>query len=143
MNKHINRFFAAATAALLATSAQAGDGWKWWPFQLQDLSSGEPVMNDYVPRTEPPSQKWHICVLVPHLKDTYWVGTNVGAVKEARRQGVQMTMFSAGGYTELNKQLAQFDDCVALGVDAIVIGAISERALSGKIEEDSPWLLAT
>lgn len=135
LNTLRHKLLAAAAAALLATSAHAADDWKWWPFAVQDLSSGEPVMIDYVPRTDPPSQKWHICVLVPHLKDTYWVGTNAGAVKEAQRQGVQMTMLSAGGYTELNKQLAQFDDCVALGVDAIVIGAISEGALRGKIEE--------
>lgn len=119
---------------MLSTTAMAEE-WQWWPFSLQDMTGGEVTMTDYTPRTEAPSQKWHICVLVPHLKDTYWVGINAGVVMEARRQGVQMTMLSAGGYTELNRQLAQFDDCVALGVDAIVIGAISEGALRGKIED--------
>lgn len=134
MNKLVTTLAAAGTAALMS-SAVFAEEWTWWPFPMQDLSSGEVEMIDYSPRTEPVSQKWHICVLVPHVKDTYWVGINAGVVKEARRQGVKMTMLQAGGYTELNTQLAQFDDCVALGVDAIVIGAISEGALRVKIED--------
>lgn len=133
--KRFGKIIAVAGAAALFSTAAVAEQWKWWPFALQDLTGGEVAMTEYSPRTEAPSQKWHICVLVPHLKDTYWVGINAGAVIEAQRQGVKMTMLSAGGYTELNKQLAQFDDCVALGVDAIVIGAISEGALRGKIEE--------
>lgn len=126
---------AALLPAAAAAPALAQDSWEWWPYTLDDLSSGEAVSVDYVPRLDPPSQKWHICVLVPHLKDTFWVGTNAGLVKEAQRQGIQMTMFTAGGYTELNRQLSQFDDCLALGVDAIIISAISEGALRGKIEQ--------
>ena len=116
----------------LAGNANAAD---WWPNSAEDLSSGEAVLIDYTPRLDPPSKKWHVCVLLPHLKDTWWVGIAAGAMEEAKRQGIKASLFQAGGYTELNKQLSQFDDCVALGVDAILIAAISEGALRPKIEE--------
>ena len=126
---------AAAVSVSLAGAASAGEKWEWWPTKVDDLSSGELVKVDYTPRLEPPSKKWHVCILLPHLKDTWWVGINVGVMQEAKRQGIKATLFQAGGYTELNKQLSQFDDCVALGVDAIIISAISEGALRPKIEE--------
>mgnify|MGYP006281948217 CR=1 FL=1 len=125
----------AATCAMLPVAAHAEDTWEWWPFALDDLTGGETSEVSYTPRLEPPSEKWHVCVLFPHLKDTFWIGTNAGVMQEAARQGVQATLFQAGGYTELNKQLAQFDDCMALGVDAIIISAISEGALRGKIRQ--------
>ena len=126
---------AAVMSLTFAGNALAGDVWEWWPNAAEDLSSGEPVTIDYVPRMDPPSKKWEICVLLPHLKDTWWVGIAAGAMQEAARQGIKASLFQAGGYTELNKQLSQFDDCMALGVDAILIAAISEGALRGKIEE--------
>ena len=118
----------------LAGSATAQDVWEWWPNSAEKISGDMVETFDYTPRMDPVSEKWHICVLLPHLKDTWWVGIGVGAMKEAQRQGIQASLFQAGGYTELNKQLSQFDDCVALGVDAILIAAISEGALKPKIE---------
>lgn len=121
-------------AVALASPVAAGDVWEWWPNSAEKISGDKVEVFDYTPRMEPVSQKWHVCVLLPHLKDTWWVGIGVGAMKEAERQGIKASLFQAGGYTELNKQLSQFDDCVALGVDAILIAAISEGALKPKIE---------
>jgi protein TorT len=123
-----------AVPALLAAHASADDEFHWWPRQVDDLTSGEAVTIDYVP-LERASKKWHICILFPHLKDTSWVIQNSGIMREAARLGVKATLFQAGGYTELNKQLSQFDDCISLGVDAIVIAPISEGGLRLKIEE--------
>ena len=125
---------AAGLSLSLAGTAVAG-GWEWWPNDIEDLSSGEPKVMSYKPRLDAPSKKWNICVLLPHLKDTWWVGVAAGAMQEAERQGIKASLFQAGGYTELNKHLSQFDDCMALGVDAILIAAISEGALRPKIEE--------
>lgn len=130
----ITSLLAAAGFAMSAVApASAGDTWTWWPNSAERIEGGTVETFDYTPRLEPVSQKWHVCVLLPHLKDTWWVGIGVGAMKEAERQGIQASLFQAGGYTELNKQLSQFDDCVALGVDAILIAAISEGALKPKI----------
>jgi protein TorT len=53
---------------------------------------------------------------------------------EAKRLGVKMTIFEAGGYENLTRQLSQYDDAVAMGADAILPGVISEAGLSKKIK---------
>lgn len=69
------------------------------------------------------------------MKDSFWVAVAYGVVEEAKRQNVNMTLFEAGGYENLPRQLSQFDDCMAGDFDAIVIGAISEAGLALKFEE--------
>ena len=54
------------------------------------------------------------------MKDTFWVAVDYGVVEEAKRMGVNMTLYQAGGYENLPKQLSQFDDCLAGNFDAIV-----------------------
>ena len=85
-------------------------------------------MAEYTP-LEKASKPWNICVLFPHMKDTFWVAVDYGVVEEAKRMGVNMTLYQAGGYENLPKQLSQFDDCLSGNFDAIVIGPISEAGL--------------
>ena len=143
-------FIRSAVAALftsgllLAGGASVTQAQDWWPikvFDLGGLTADEfdqletlPETVDYVP-LEKASKKWHLCVLFPHMKDSYWVSVNFGVMEEARRLGVKATLFSAGGYTELNKQVSQFDDCMALNPDAILVGVISEGGMKAKIVE--------
>ena len=75
---------------------------------------------DYTPVVKA-SQPWSICVSFPHMKDAYWLGVNYGVVSESQRAGVRMQLVEAGGYTELNTQISQIEDCVAGGADAVVI----------------------
>jgi hypothetical protein len=49
-----------------------------------------------------------------------------------------MTLYEAGGYENLPKQLSQFDDCMASNPDAIIVGAISGAGLGKKFEEARP-----
>lgn len=79
--------------------------------------------------------KWSICALLPHVKDPYWVGQDEALVAEARRTGVHLQVYEAGGYTEVSKQLDQLSNCVAQGANAVLIGAVSNEALNPKIEE--------
>jgi protein TorT len=111
-------------------TALAGD---IWPFNVVNAADGGKV----VPYTglDHAAKKWNICVLFPHMKDSYWVGVDYGIVDQARKLGIKATIFEAGGYTEAAKQVSQYNDCVALGVDAIVIGAISEAGLSKSMAE--------
>jgi protein TorT len=122
----------AAGAFTLASAAQAAE--QWWPIKVYDASSGSNVETDYSP-VEKAEQPWNICVLFPHMKDSFWVAVAYGIVEEAKRQNVNMTLFEAGGYENLPRQLSQFDDCLAGGFDAIVIGAISEAGAALKFEE--------
>lgn len=122
---------ALGAASLATTSASADD---WWPVKVYDASSGENVETTYTP-LEKASKPWNLCVSFPHMKDSFWVAVAYGIVTEAERQGVNMTLYEAGGYENLPRQLSQFDDCMASDADAIIVGPISEAGLAQKFEE--------
>jgi protein TorT len=121
---------AAMTVAANVASADE----KWWPLKVNDVSSGKPVSAEYTP-LDKAEKPYNICVLFPHMKDSFWVAVAYGIVKQSQALGVNMTLYEAGGYENLPKQLSQFDDCVASGASAIVIGAISEAGVSKKFAE--------
>jgi protein TorT len=127
------------TAAQDATpaTAQSGDltsaNWTW-PVEWVVDGEKQPAMYQPIdPATI--TKKWNICVSFPHLKDPYWLGADYGIVEEVKRDGATMQLFEAGGYTELDKQLSQLDDCVAQGAEAIILGAISAEGVNAKVEE--------
>ncbi len=120
---------AATLATAVAVNANAQAGSHWWPVKVLDLDSGSPKVVDYTPVTKA-AKPWNICVLFPHMKDTFWLAVDYGVVEEARELGVNMTLYQAGGYTNLPKQLSQFDDCLSSNYDAIVVGPISEAGLA-------------
>jgi periplasmic protein TorT len=125
----------AVTLAIVALcSAPAARAADWWPVKVYDMDSGKPVETDYAPLPKA-SKAWNVCVLFPHMKDTFWVAVDYGIVEEAKRMGVNMTLYQAGGYENLPQQLAQFDDCMAGNFDAIVVGPISEAGLTRAIRK--------
>ncbi|MFK8076446.1 MAG: TMAO reductase system periplasmic protein TorT [Granulosicoccus sp.] len=118
------------------TTAHAED---WYPYPVQVW---EPAFNMDSPRTDKKysplknaSKGWELCVSFPHMKDSYWLGVNYGVTEEAKRLGVRMQVVEAGGYTELNKQISQIEDCVAAGADAVIIGAIAFDGLNNLVSE--------
>ena len=126
-----------ACTVLLTTASVANAADTWWPFAIDaakggDLTKVEKI--DYVP-LEKAEKAWNLCVLFPHLQDSYWLSVNYGIAEEAKRLGVKFTLLQAGGYSNLPKQISQYDDCLAAGADAILIGAISEAGLAAKINE--------
>jgi periplasmic protein TorT len=120
--------------ALAAAIAPAAAETPWFPMKVYDASSGTPKPAEYTPlaRAEKP---YKLCVLFPHMKDSFWVAVAYGIVKQAEAMNVNMTLYEAGGYENLPKQLSQFDDCMASNPDAIIVGAISGAGLSKKFEE--------
>lgn len=111
---------------------------QWFPYQAESTSpafaaDGKRTPFEYTPLPKA-SKKWDICVSFPHMKDAYWLGVDYGVVEEARRQGVKLQMVEAGGYTNLNKQISQIEDCVARGAQAVVIGAISADGLASVVK---------
>jgi protein TorT len=105
------------------TSDAAGN---WWPAKYYNMDSGSAKETEYTPLQEKATKPWNICVLFPHMKDSFWVAADYGIVEEAKRQNVNVTLYEAGGYENLPKQLAQFDDCLAGNFDAIIVAPISE-----------------
>ena len=137
MNKKLQALLCSAAIALTATGAASAED--WFPYSVEswdppfDMASQRSSM-DYEP-LEAASQPWEICVSFPHMKDAYWLGVNYGVSEEAKRLGVNMQLVEAGGYTELNTQISQLEDCVAAGADAVVIGAISFDGLNSIVSE--------
>ncbi|MCO5065714.1 MAG: TMAO reductase system periplasmic protein TorT [Rhizobiaceae bacterium] len=121
--------FAAAGAIAASFPAQAAD---WWPFGVVPDGPDSTTI-EYVP-LEKASKEWNLCVLIPHLKDSYWLANNYGTVQEARRLGVHAYTFQAGGYDQLSKQLSQFDDCIASNADAILVSPITEAGIAGSLK---------
>ena len=111
----------------------------WYPYPVQVWS---PPFNmesprsdkDYVP-VDSASKPYELCVSFPHMKDAYWLGVDYGVTEEAKRLGVKMQVVEAGGYTELNTQISQIEDCVSAGADAVIIGSISFDGLNNLVQE--------
>jgi protein TorT len=137
----MNRFLSMAAGVAIAGlgwSATASAGDQWFPAAVDvwdpPFGMNSPIhREDYVP-LEKVSQKWKICVAFPHLKDPYWLAVNYGIITEARRQGVSVQLVEAGGYTNLDKQLAQVEDCVAAGAQAVILSAISADGVKGLVD---------
>ena len=111
----------------------------WFPYPVEVWN---PPFNMDSPRStieysplDRATKSWEICVSFPHMKDAYWLGVDYGVSEEAKRLGVKMQLVEAGGYTELNTQISQIEDCISAGADAVVIGAISFDGLNNLVKE--------
>lgn len=128
-----------ASTAISFSAMTAATAANWFPVPVQvwepafDMDSPRRDLT-YVP-LEKASKPWELCVSFPHMKDAYWLGVDYGVTEEAKRLGVKMQVVEAGGYTELNKQISQIEDCVSAGADAVIIGAISADGLNNLIQE--------
>ncbi len=128
--------FVGATAMCWVGGASAQD---WYPYPVEvwnppfDMASPRTTV-DYVP-LEKAEKAWDICVSFPHMKDAYWLAVDYGVVAESERLGVKMQLVEAGGYTNLNTQISQIEDCVARGAEAVVIGAISFDGMNNLVSE--------
>ena len=145
-------------AALIATSggmssiASAADK-NWWPAEvnpynpsctggtdecwaLPENNAAKLPSHQYIPlQPSEVSKKWNICVSFPHLKDSYWVGVGYGVISEAQRLKQKVTLLEAGGYTNLERQLRQIEDCISAGADALVLSAISGKGNVNQVNE--------
>lgn len=136
----MSRFLlSAAVAAAIAAAAGTAVAKDWFPYPVEVW---DPPFNMESPRTtvdylpvEKAAKAWELCVSFPHMKDAYWLGVDYGVAEEAKRIGVKMQLVEAGGYTELQKQISQIEDCVAAGADAVIIGAISFDGLNNLVAE--------
>jgi protein TorT len=134
--RNLQKLMLATAATLIASAAYAAD---WYPYDAAKIeppfaADGKSVDVTYVP-LDKATKPWNICVSFPHMKDAYWLGVDYGVAEEAKRLGVKMNLFEAGGYTELDKQISQIEDCVASGANAVVIGAISADGLNNLVSE--------
>lgn len=83
---------------------------------------------------EQASDSWNICVVIPHLKDAYWLAVNYGLIAEARRLGVGLSLYEAGGYEHLAVQREQIEQCLEDGFDGLIISAIAQHGFDDLLQ---------
>jgi len=131
----------AATSAMLLLGAalpSISEAADWYPYPAVAIdppfaADGKKIDLSYVP-LDKAGKKWQICASFPHMKDAYWLGVDYGVVSEAKRLGVALQVVEAGGYTNLNTQISQIEDCVSRGANAVIIGAISGDGLNNVVK---------
>lgn len=128
---------AVLAGVLLLSSAYASAEERVWlvetwrtPFDYESPSE----IVEYRP-IDRASRPWLICASYPHLKDSYWLSVNYGMVEEARRLGVRLRVVEAGGYPNLERQIAQVKECAADGADALALGTVSFEGMTPTVLE--------
>lgn len=82
------------------------------------------------------AKPWRLCASYPHLKDSYWLSVNYGMVVQAHQLGIALQVVEAGGYPNLDRQIAQIKACTAQA-DALIVGTVSFDELTPTIVEIS------
>ena len=129
-----------AMVGFLPGAAEARD---WYPLEVDVWdppfnTDRQRVQKSYVP-LEKAERRWNLCVSIPHLKDAYWLAVNFGLVDEARRLGVNLAIYEAGGYDRLEVQRKQIGECLEKGfndsqADGLILSAISAEGLNDLIK---------
>jgi protein TorT len=139
--KHGGRMlcYLAVMPAITVSTVQAEKA--WYPVEVDVWN---PPFNDqrqreqklYTP-LEKAQKKWRIRVFIPHLKDDYWLGVNYGLINEARRLGISLSIYEAGGYDRLDVQRRQIENAIAENPDGLIIGSISLDGLNDLVKKAS------
>ena len=131
-------FYAYGFFIIFAVSAAQAER-AWYPVEVDVWN---PPFNDKIQREQKlyialkkAQKKWHIRVFIPHLKDAYWLGVNYGLIDEARRLGVSLSIFEAGGYDRLEIQRRQIEENLKEKPDGLIIGAISLDGLNDIVKK--------
>lgn len=109
----------------------------WYPVSIE---SRQPPFNargfftrmNYVP-SERARQPWRLCASIPDLGLPYLQAVAHGLEAEARRQGVVLRLEDIGGF-DVDRQRAQLEDCLANGVDALLVVAAASGTLGPVFE---------
>ncbi len=108
-------------------------------FALEVISYQPPFQTDKKPTKiqytllTSATKPWKVCAVYPHLKDSYWLSINYGMVEQAKKLGITLKVFEAGGYSNLEKQQSQLRACRRWGADAIILGTVDAHAYNGKL----------
>jgi periplasmic protein TorT len=102
------------------------------PGSRRSISSATRIRKEYAPLAHA-TKPWRLCASIPHLKDDYWKAVNFALIQEARRLGVRLNLFEAGGYENLSMQRRQIAECVKGGAHGLIVGAISADGLNDLI----------
>ena len=146
------RLFILISLLLFLLPITRADESHWWPTTINvfnpSCTDGEAEcwidtrnqsenleLVDYIPLgPDEVDRKHHICVSFPHMKDSYFAGVAYGIITEGKRLRQKITLVEAGGYTNLERQLNQVEDCIANGAEALIIAPISSDGNAKQID---------
>lgn len=81
-------------------------------------------------------KRYRVAFSAVHFIDQYWKGVAYGIIDEAKRSNVDVVrVLSAGGYGKLASQIGQLETLQALGLDAVIIGAVSFDGLKRPLKQ--------
>jgi ribose transport system substrate-binding protein len=109
--------FAVTLLGLAGASEAQAAGMQ--PYQLvKDGDSTSP------PPSAKASKPYKVGIVVPHLANPHFISMAWGFHSQAGKLGVRPILFEAGGYKNLDRQLQQVEDLIAMPVDALILIAI-------------------
>ena len=79
--------------------------------------------------------KYTIGWAFPDQSIPFFISQHYGATTECDAIGVECIILNAGGYDKPQEQVADVEDLVQLGADAILIDAIDDEALKGAMDD--------
>ncbi|SDP60118.1 TMAO reductase system periplasmic protein TorT [Desulforhopalus singaporensis] len=83
-----------------------------------------------------PAKNYHVGVLFPHIKDSYFSTANYGIVSHARKLGIKITLYTAGGYNNLGNQRTQLRHLANTDkVDGILLTSVDFTRMDPYVEE--------
>ncbi len=80
------------------------------------------------------NKPYRVAVLFPNAGDPYFQQKRYGYEDEAKKAGIELTFFDAGGYANIDKQIAQIEDATQQKFDAIAIAVTSSTATVPSLE---------
>jgi len=81
------------------------------------------------------AKQLHFAVCLPTLDQPHFVAQRYGYEDEARKLGVKLTVYDAGGYANLNRQIQQIEDATAAKVDAIILVSVSQTGTIPAVDD--------
>lgn len=118
---HVNSYYGTYDAALKTSSSPS-------------TSLQGPVIEKW--QTPTPKKAYHIGVLFPHIKDSYFNTANYAIISHARKQGLKVTLYSAGGYINFGNQRMQLKHLADIDqVDGILLTSVDYMKMDPFVEE--------
>lgn len=97
MMQAFSRFMLCDAGALMLTGAAAkADGDRTFGVLARDSGANQNIKWTLI-ATDKITKPRKLCAMFPTMKNSYWVAGNYEMVQEAKRDGLNMQLFEAGG----------------------------------------------
>ncbi|WP_415898491.1 TMAO reductase system periplasmic protein TorT [Neptuniibacter sp. QD48_11] len=84
--------------------------------------------------TVTPAKPYHIAVLIPHLNDPYWITASYGLISHAKELGIQLSLYSFGGYGNFGDQRHKLVQ-LSKEVDGIILATVDNVKMDQTLQQ--------